>query len=113
MAHKTLIYGSYAASYRRSKVSKKIDVKQIVKNFAEKLLMGVLLSGILFFAGGVFYRGYQWLKLRTIKQELLAEHSQLLTKYKSLTARSVLLRKAKKLGLRPPQREDFINGGGK
>ncbi len=111
MPQKTLIYGTYTPSYRRSRVKKRIEIKQILKNFIEKLIIGILLLGTLFCAGGVFYRGYQWFRLRTIKQELLAENKDLLIKYNALTERNVVLRKAKKLGLRPPQKKDFINGG--
>ena len=110
MPNRTLIYGAYASSRSKARIKKQTAFKELLKEFAEKFIIAVLLMGILLSAGGVLYRGYQWFRLRTIKQELLAENKQLMLRYNTLTARSVVLRKAKKLGLRPPQKKDFLNG---
>jgi cell division protein FtsL len=110
MANRTLIYNTYSHSATKSRLKKRVSLKELLRELGEKLLIALLLIGTFLSACGVFYRGYQWFRLRTIKQELLAENKQLKAQYLRLTARDVVLRKAKKLGLRPPEKKDFLNG---
>lgn len=112
-SNKTLVYkpGFQANLGRRSshkakeeKTSFKERVKEILLNFS--LILGGVLLFVLSVAIG--YKSYILINLKVEKYNLIKKNQELKIRYQTLTSREVVLEKAKKLGLYPPQREDNI-----
>lgn len=99
-------------SYRKINTQKREEEKlsfkeRIVETF-EVFLLLLLFS--LFVAGtvGVAYKSFLYFKIKREKNTLLTERTLLEEELKRLTSQEVILSKARTLGLRPPQKEDYL-----
>lgn len=111
--HKTLVYkpGLQTDLGKRPKSKpkeEKISFKERIKEFV--LNTCLVLSGVLFFVISVSlgYKTYILLNLKVEKHHLIKKNQELKARYQALTSREVVLEKAKKIGLVPPQKEDYI-----
>jgi Tfp pilus assembly protein PilO len=117
VANKALIYkpGVHTDSLSRKEVKakkkkkvEKVSLKEVIKEF---LINGVLLFlGILtfVFTVGICYKIFILTKLKIENHRLAQENKELKRQYQLLTSRDVVLTKAKKLGLRPPEKNDYL-----
>ncbi|WP_022855687.1 hypothetical protein [Thermodesulfobacterium thermophilum] len=114
IANKTLVYKPHldrrvnqVSSSQKKNVAKfcfKEWIKQLTFNTA------LILTTVLLFVMSVAtaYKTYVWIKLKVEKHQLLSKNKELKNQFYSLTSREIVLEKAKKLGLRPPQNGDYI-----
>ncbi len=112
MNNKTLIYKptiSYQNTGKRTtskskSLSLKDWIKEVLMNFV------IVLMGIVFFVltTAIAYNTYLLVKVRAEKLSLLKENKALKAKYQLLTSREIILKKAKALGLHPPQKKDIL-----
>ncbi len=112
MNNKTLIYKPsvdyYHTSRKTNTKSETVSLKERVKIFLENLLILLLGISIFVLSVGIAYNTYILAKLKVKKLSLLKENKALRKEYQYLTSREVVLKKAKKLNLYPPQKGDLI-----
>jgi cell division protein FtsL len=112
MNNKAMIYRpTIEYNYKNKKDRNKeeaISLKEWIKEFVTDIVIFFL--GILVFvlSVAIAYNTYLLIKLKVEKVSLLKENQALKREYQFLTSRDVVLRKAKILGLYPPQKEDIL-----
>jgi cell division protein FtsL len=82
--------------------------KEAFVNFMEKAFTLGLATGILILSTGIAYKSYVFLKLRSQKEILLKENAMLQQKFEKMTSLETAIKKAKELGLKFPEKKDFI-----
>ncbi len=84
----------------------------LLKEFLKEILIKILVLGLIFLnlisLAAAGYKGYVFFRYKVERKALEEENKQLNEEYKKLTSQDVLLEKAKSLGLRPPQEEDYL-----
>lgn len=101
-------YVSYQKENSKVKAEEKGSFKERIFETLETFLIAILFSFFVLASGVVIYKGFIYLKIEREKKALLAEKIVLEERLKILTSRELVLDKAKKLGLRPPQEGDYI-----
>ncbi|WP_038055406.1 hypothetical protein [Thermodesulfobacterium hydrogeniphilum] len=93
---------------KSKKKKEKVSFKELLKEFF--LNVALLFFAILtvIFTAGIAYKSYILFKLKKEVYKLTQENQKLVKKYQYLTSRDIVLEKAKKLGLRPPQNRDYL-----
>ncbi|QER41659.1 hypothetical protein F1847_02450 [Thermodesulfobacterium sp. TA1] len=115
MANRTLVYRPHldSKSNKTSTDQKKNTEKVCLKDWIKQWVFNVslILTVVLLFVMSVAtaYKTYVWIRLKVEKHQLLSKNKELKSQFYSLTSREVVLEKAKKLGLRPPQEGDYIS----
>ncbi|MEZ0344078.1 MAG: hypothetical protein ABWJ99_04680 [Caldimicrobium sp.] len=92
----------------KSKAEEKVSFREKMLETLETFLLVILFSLFLVASGGVIYKSFIYFKIKKEKEALLAEKTVLEERLKNLTSREIVLDKARKLGLRPPQEGDYI-----
>lgn len=98
-------YHTYTSKTKSEEV---ISLKELIKNFLINsfiFLLGIL---IFTFTVGIAYNTYLLIKLKTEKNSLITENKTLKKEYQFLTSQEMVLKKARTLGLYPPQEQDII-----
>lgn len=92
----------------KAKSEEVISLKELIKNFLINSL--IFLLGILtfVFTVGIAYNTYLLIKLKAEKNSLITENETLKREYHSLTSQEMVFKKARILGLYPPQEQDLI-----
>jgi cell division protein FtsL len=112
MNNKTLIYRPTIEHYRtngRTKNKKEvISLKDWLKDFFINTLIFFLGITIFVLSVAIAYHTYLLIKLKVERFSLLKENKTLKQEYQLLTSKEVVLRKAKILGLYPPEEKDFL-----
>ncbi len=98
----------YRKVSEKGRAEEKVSLREKVLESLETLLLVILLSVFITVLGGLSYKGFVYFKIKREKASLLAEKNVLEERLKNLTSREIVLEKAKKLGLRPPQERDYI-----
>lgn len=112
MNNKTLIYRptiEYHQTNNRTKnKNEAISFKDWLKDFLTNCFILLLTILIFVFSIAVAYNTYLLIKFKVEKFSLIKENRALKKEYQYLTSREVVLKKAKVLGLHPPQEKDFL-----
>jgi len=108
MANKILPYKSSISISYSNKRKFIAHLKEYIVEFIENLLILILSLLILCLTGITGYKSYKFYKIKTLKSALSEENKILKQKYRYLTSREILWKKAKKLGLRPPTYSDYL-----
>lgn len=110
---KSIIYkpsGGPNYSFTEREVSSEASIfslKEFLKECLVKSLIFVLIF-LNFLSWIAFsYQGYLFIKYKLERKTLEKENTALREEYKKLTSQEVVLEKAKSLGLRAPQKEDY------
>ncbi|MCX8041623.1 MAG: hypothetical protein N3A56_03925 [Thermodesulfobacteriaceae bacterium] len=83
------------------------SLKEFLKECLLKSLIFILIFLNLLSWIAFGYQGYLFIKYKIERKTLERENKALREEYKKLTSQEVLLEKAKNLGLRAPQKEDY------
>ncbi len=109
MINKALHYKpDIAYSTQKSVRKKKTTLKEKLKEFLVNLCFLFLILLNIVAAIGVAYKSYIYFSLKKEFHKLKKENEILVKKYQYITSKDVVLKKAKKLGLRPPEKGDYI-----
>jgi len=103
----TINYPAPQANKKRAE--EKVSLKERVVETFETFLLVLLFSIFMVATMGVAYKSFIYFKIKREKSLLLTESSLLEEELKKLTAREVVLEKARELGLRPPTEKDYIH----
>ncbi len=98
----------YPTYTNKAKSEEVISLKTLIKNFLINSLILLLGIFIFIFTVGIAYNTYLLIRLKAEKDLLIKENETLKKEYQFLTSKEMLLKKARTLGLYPPQEEDFI-----
>lgn len=101
-------YSQVEKTFSESSSSLKFSLKQYLKEIVIKILIFLLIFLNFSFFIAVSYKGYMLFRFKIEKRALEKENKGLKEEYKKLTSQEVLLEKAKSLGLRVPQKEDYL-----
>jgi len=112
MNNKPLIYKPSIDYHYTNKGTKNKEESISLKDWIKEVLINwfIFLLGIIIFvlSVAIAYNAYLLIKFKLEKTSLINENRALKKEYQYLTSKEVVLKKAKALGLRPPQENDFL-----
>ncbi|MCS7150338.1 MAG: hypothetical protein RMI93_06330 [Caldimicrobium sp.] len=99
---------NYSYQVKKDRETEKVSLKDKIFEWGENLLLTVLAVVFLVLSVAVAYETLVYFKIKFEKRALGLEKVQLEKELNRLTSREVILEKAKTLGLRAPQEQDYI-----